>query len=98
MSHQQSISTARLIKGQRYLFHKQSPNHEQTMFRANYIDVIGNTLRVSKRQVISSPSYYDNSVMVTMPLEWISKIESLDETLADILIPDDILLQIDNYI
>jgi len=91
------ISTAPLLKGQRYLFYKKIPNRNITLFRANYIDILGgNTLRITKRQYLSS-STYDNSQLITMPLEWIIKVESLNETLAETIIPDDILLEIDNF-
>jgi hypothetical protein len=89
-------TTPPLIKGQRYLFYKKIPNHDIIFFRANFIDIIGNTLRISKRQYLSS-STYENSQFITMPIEWIIKIERLNETLVETIIPDDILLEIDNF-
>jgi hypothetical protein len=72
------------------------PNDDTTLFRANFIDIMGDTLRITKRQYLSS-STYEKSVLITMPIEWIVKIESLNETLAETIIPDDILLEIDNF-
>lgn len=94
MSH--LLSTAPLLKGKRYLFYKKMPNDDTTLFRANFIDIMGDTLRITKRQYLSS-STYEKSVLITMPIEWIVKIESLNETLAETIIPDDILLEIDNF-
>ena len=94
MSH--PLSTAPLLKGRRYLFYKKMPNDDTTLFRANFVDIINNTLRITKRQYMSS-STYEKSKLITMPIEWIIKIESLNETLAETIIPNDILLEIDNF-
>ena len=87
-----------LKSGHRYLFTKQIKNNPPIMFRANFIDIIentvGSTLRVCK--------YYEDmevhSLMVTMPVSWIIKVETLDEiTNHKIVLPTDIVLMIDDY-
>lgn len=82
-----------LQPGQRYLFYKNT-GHETTQFRANFIDIIDNTLRVSH--------YFENnierqSLMTTMPTYWITKFEILNDITKNqnLLLPEDILLIID---
>jgi hypothetical protein len=86
---------SQLKSGQRYLFYKNT-GHETTQFRANFIDIIENTLRVSH--------YFENnierqSLMTTMPSNWITKIETLNDITKNqiLLLPEDILLMIDDY-
>jgi hypothetical protein len=86
-----------LHNDQRYLFYKQMPTStEQIKFRANFIDIIGNTIRVRKYCI---NNIMDLGKMVTMPKIWIVKIETLEEiTKSQLHLPSEILRMIDEYI
>lgn len=82
------------IKGQRYLFYHQAPHEDKcTTFRANFIRVINTTLLVNSHQTEKS-----SNTIVSIPLEWITKVESLEDMIGDRLLPSELLLLIDNFI
>ena len=98
-----------LRNGQRYLFHIK-PEHGYKQFRANLIDVLYShqgTIRFTKvrfANIEDDKANITNSRMVTMPLAWIEKIETLEEILEEnvnnnqlLLVPSEILLDIDGY-
>jgi hypothetical protein len=73
----------KLVNGRRYLFYNKEQNHK---FRANFIDIISNsdgykTLRIEK--YIYETGQKINSKMITMPLSWINKIETLVDIVND---------------
>ena len=80
--------------GQRYLFYHQQNN---TQFRASFLDVINTTLRVTKYEKNDSNKYL--SGMVTMPLGWIEKADTL-ETIVEgkVLLPEEIMIEIDGFL
>ena len=87
----------KLVKGRRYLFYNKEQKHR---FRANFIDIISNsdgykTLRIEKYIYESGDEIV--SEMITMPFSWIDKIETLVD-IANGIINDDILLEIDLYL
>ena len=80
--------------GQRYLFYDQQNNKQ---FRACFLDVINVTLRVTKYEINDSNKYWAG--MVTMPLEWIEKADTLDTiTKEQILLPQEIMIEIDGFL
>jgi len=98
-----------LRNGQRYLFHIK-PEHGYKQFRADLIDVLYNyqgTIRFTKVRFANIEDDIQNithSRMVTMPLAWIEKLETLEEILDEddtnktlTLIPSEILLQVDGF-
>ena len=99
-----------LRNGQRYLFHIK-PEHGYKQFRANLIDVLYShqgTIRFTKvrfANIEDDRANITNSIMVTMPLAWIEKIETLEEILDEnvnnnqlLLVPSEILLEVDGYL
>jgi hypothetical protein len=99
-----------LHNGQRYLFHIK-PEHGYKQFRANLIDVLYShqgTIRFTKvrfANIEDDKVNITNSMMVTMPLAWIEKIETLEEILEEnvnnnqlLLVPSEILLEVDGYL
>jgi hypothetical protein len=78
-----------LRKDCRYLFHRKEPNRK---FRATFIDVIGYTLRV---KLYEEKGLLGNSLMVTMPLGFIEKVETLSIITNDKILNNDILNEID---
>ena len=88
-----------LRKGQRYLFYEKAPYHESEIsFRANFIHILGKTLIINTSETEKSPA-----TLVSIPLEWITKIQSLNDILQidDIsfdILPNDVLSIIDCYI
>lgn len=87
----------KLIPDQRYLFHYV----DNTVFRANFVELIVNskltTLIVNNYEGNRHPNERKQTLM-SIDTNMISKVESLKEMLqTDCLIPDDILLVIDNY-
>ena len=99
-----------LRNGQRYLFHIK-PEHGYKQFRADLIDVLYShqgTIRFTKVRFANIEDDIQNithSRMVTMPLAWIEKLETLDEILDEddtnktlTLIPSEILLEVDGFL
>jgi len=88
-----------LRKGQRYLFYEQAPYHEtEISFRANFIHILGISLIIDTCDTEKSPT-----TLVTIPIEWITKIQSLNDILStdDIsfdILPNDVLNIIDCYV
>jgi hypothetical protein len=89
-----------LQTGQRYLFYfsnNASEEHKNNNFRADFLDIINKTLRVTKYQKDEYGLHM--SGMVTMPLDWIEKVESLDNiTLNKMIIPSEICIEIDGFV
>ena len=98
--------------GQRYLFHIK-PGHQYKQFRANLVDILyihQGTIRVTKVQfanIKEDRGNIRNSTLVTMPLAWIEKLETLEEILDKeksttnktlTLIPSEILLEVDGFL
>lgn len=98
-----------LHQGQRYLFHKHPKycaDNKPLIFRAKFIDILKNTLRVYDYCEINNVILQG---MRTMPITWITKIESLDDIVNNTRnaypplppsrfpLPEDILVMIDNY-
>ena len=82
------------IAGQRYLFYHKAPYQDQCItFRANFIRVINTTLLVNSHQTEES-----SNTIVSIPVEWITKVESLEDMIGDIVpLPSELLLLIDNF-
>lgn len=81
------------IKGQRYLFYHQAPYEDKCItFRANFIKVINTTLLVNS----SETERWSNTV-VSIPTDWIKKIERLEDIIGDTVLPSDVLLCIDSF-
>jgi hypothetical protein len=82
--------------GQRCVFYMRPLDEEKgkIMFRANFIDIINTTLRVNKVECEENTSFH-NCGMMTMPLDWISKIETLDNNACEnTLLPSEIMFEI----
>ena len=99
-----------LKNGQRYLFHIK-PEHGYKQFRADLIDILYShqgTIRFEKVRFANIADDIQNithSKMVTMPLAWIEKLETLEDILDEddtnktlTLIPSEILLQVDGFL
>lgn len=99
-----------LENGQRYLFHIK-PEHGYKQFRANLVDILYNyqgTIRfenVRFANIADDTKKISNAKMVTMPLAWIEKVETLEDILDEddinktlMLIPSDILLEVDGFL
>jgi hypothetical protein len=80
--------------GQRYLFYDRQNNKQ---FRACFLDVINVTLRVTKYEKNDSNKYLAG--MVTMPLGWIEKADTLDMIVeGKVLLPEEIMIDIDGFL
>ena len=96
-----------LKNGQRYLFHIK-PEHGYKQFRANLIDILYNYQGTIRFKNVRFANIEDicNSQMVTMPLAWIEKLETLEEILDEddtinktlMRIPSEILLEVDGFL
>ena len=86
-----------LHNNQRYLFVKQIPGSTDNVeFRANFIDIIDDTIRFRK---YCKNNIMNNGLMVTMPKIWIIKIQTFEEiTTSQLHLPSEILRIIDEYI
>ena len=79
-----------LKKGGRYLFNL---NNEQ--FRATFIDIIGNTVRVKQYE---ANNVLDESLLCTFPFEWLKKVENLSIITQQKILNDDMLNVIDLFL
>ena len=94
-----------LRKGQRYLFYEQAPYHENEIsFRANFVAILGQTLIVNAQTLIvnASETGISNRTILSVPLEWITRIETLEDILTVnsvslTFLPTDVLNIIDSY-
>uniref|UniRef100_A0A6C0DGB6 Uncharacterized protein n=1 Tax=viral metagenome TaxID=1070528 RepID=A0A6C0DGB6_9ZZZZ len=97
------IKNKNLIRGQRYLFSQKAPYYEnEKSFRANFLNYYehSNTLIINSSETERSPM-----TQVSIPFDWITKIQTLEDILerengggGGVVLPSDILLQIDGYI
>ena len=78
-----------LKKNSRYLFYRKDSNRK---FRATFIDILSYTLRVKQYE---ENGLLDKSLMVTMPLGWIEKAETLSIITNEKILTNDILNEID---
>ena len=90
------------ISGKRYLFHELRPHmkhddtisYETILFRANFVSILDETLIVN-----SSETEPNKNTIVSIPIDWITKIETLENILDENpILPSDILLMIDEYL
>ncbi len=89
-----------IISEQRYLFYQKDLGNDKKIvkFRADFIDIINTTLRLTKFYCEERKTYMHGG-LVTMPVAWIVKIETLEDILENnYLVPSDILLEIDKYL
>lgn len=99
--------------GQRYLFYIKPEHGYKNPFRANLVDIIyryQGTILFTKVQFANIKDDIQNithSRMVSMPFAWIEKIETLEEILDKekdttnktlMIIPSDILLEVDGFL
>jgi hypothetical protein len=79
-----------LIHGKRYLFIR-----GDKQYRANFIDIIGNTIRVDHCDFCECPD-----TVVCSPKDWIIKTETLVDIMKDneCILPDEILLIVDEFL
>ena len=80
-----------LKKDCRYMFYLKNSNRQ---FRATFIDILGYTLRVKQ---FEEDGILDKSLMHTMPLGWIKKVETLSIITNDKILSNDILNEIDLF-
>ena len=78
-----------LKKDGRYLFYLKESNIQ---FRATFIDILNFTLRVKKYE---ENGLLNKSLMVTMPLGWIEKVETLSIITNEKILSNDLLNEID---
>ena len=74
-----------LIQGKRYLFYRKSPCDENS-FRANFKIILGKTLIVN-----SSETEPSSKTEVSIPVDWIIKVVSLEEIMGDSKLPLDLV-------
>jgi hypothetical protein len=80
-----------LRKDGRYLFYCKESNKQ---FRATFIDIFGYTLRVKQYE---EDGLLDKSLMHTMPLKWIKKVENLSIITNEKILSTDLLNEIDLF-
>ena len=88
-----------LIKGFRYLFTERihGTRNEYIQFRANFINIINNTIRIDYHDEYIKTNH--KKCIVSMPLNWIVKTETLDQiTREKMRLPPEIMDIIDSYL
>ena len=84
-----------LIPGNRYMFYRSDAfSFQGKVFRANYVDIRNLSIRLSCYSNIDEDS---QEGIWTMPVEWIEKVENLDEIVDLGLLPADVVICIDNF-
>lgn len=80
----------KLRPGKRYLFTRQDKQ-----YRANFINIIGHTIRLYNCDFCESPN-----TVICSPTNWIVRIDTLPDIMKDVdcILPDDILLVIDEFV
>ena len=74
-------------------------SYETILFRANFVAILGKTLIVN-----SAEMERNKTTQVSIPLEWITKIETLENILCNygnhdnLVLHTDVLLMIDEYL
>ena len=94
------MDISKLRPGQRYLFHYKRDN-ESEWFRANYITLV----IYGKYKTLIVDKYENETTTMNLNQQWcissemISKVETLPCLLKDndVVLPDDVLLLVDNY-
>jgi hypothetical protein len=82
--------------GQKCTFYMISPCEEKEimMFKANFIDIKNRRLRVNNVECEKETTFHNCGIM-TMPLDWITKIETLDNNgCVNPLLPSEIMVKI----
>ena len=71
-----------IIPGQRYLFYQNDLGNDNKIvkFRADFIDIINSTLRLTKFYCEEKRQYIYSKIL-TMPAAWIVKIETLEDAM-----------------
>jgi hypothetical protein len=90
-------TTKKLRPGQRYLFYEKKPYEEnETIFRANFLALYERTQTLI---INNSETERDGNTKVSIPLGWITKIETLEDiTNGKIILPQEMLWMIDEYL
>jgi len=88
------MNNIKLSKGHRYLFHEKLPYlSDERIFRANFVAIYETTLVID-----TSETEPNSKTQVSIPLQWITKIETLEDiTLGGCILSTDILIMIDGY-
>lgn len=91
------LCNKKLLSEHRYLFYVKVDDADiQYQFRANYMDIIGTTLRINNPQTCG---IYESGFH-TYPTSWIVKIEDFTDIVSpnDTCLLSDVLLKIDGYL
>ena len=94
------LCNKKIIAGHRYLFYVKVDDADiQYQFRANYMDIIGTTLRINKFTGPKTCGPYESGFH-TYPVSWIVKVEDLIDIMNpnDTCLLSDVLLEIDGYV
>jgi len=81
-----------LIPGKRYLFYRRSP-YDENSFRANFKRIINETLIVD-----SSETEPSSITKVSIPVDWITKVVSLEEIMGNSKLPRDLVNIVGQYL
>ena len=94
------LCNKKLLSEHRYLFYVKVDDADiQYQFRANYMDIIGTTLRINKFTGPKTCGPYESGFH-TYPVSWIVKVEDLIDIMDpnDTCLLSDVLLEIDGYV
>ncbi len=86
--------------GQRYLFYigNCGKKSDIRLLRANFIQINNNTLLVNNVECEQEKQYNKCGILST-PLDWVVKVETLNDiTHQQILLPSEIVLEIDSFV
>jgi hypothetical protein len=86
------MDTKKLIKGQRYWLHVETP-YSNKFYRANFFSICNTTLVTNCNE-----REKDKNTFVSTPIEWVTNITLLEDILHNIKLPVDVLRMIDNFI
>lgn len=94
------LCNKKLLSEHRYLFYVKVDDADiQYQFRANYMDIIGKTLRINKFTGPNTCGRYESGFH-TYPISWIVKVEDLTDIVSpnDTCLLSDVLLEIDGFV
>jgi hypothetical protein len=91
------MNTDALVEGKKYYFYETPPNSPETVYRATFLAIFNNAVLSYLIKRRFDPVANQNVVQYT-PLNWFTRVETLDEILSNTGLPTDVVNIIDAYL
>jgi hypothetical protein len=91
------MNTDELVEGKKYYFYETPPTSPEQVYRATYLSIASN-LVMSYLVKNQFDPYTNQNILQYTPLNWFTKVETLDEILSNTTLPNDVIIIIDEYL